>query len=237
MGELSIADKQLVAIARAVSTEARVVIFDEPTSSLTRPRNGCAVRHLGRLRERGLGVIYISHRMEEIFRLCDRVTVFRDGRYIGTREVPATNLPEIITIVIGREIGDLRRAAPARWPPVLEVRDLSKRGVLDRISFTVRAGEIVGLAGLVGAGRTELARAIFGDLGVRLGRSASTGSRSTARLGRDRRRHRAGPGRSQRTGPRAGPISVQQNIGLPSWPRLARLGLLGLAGTADWRWK
>jgi ribose transport system ATP-binding protein len=232
VGELSIADKQLVAIARAVSTEARVVIFDEPTSSLTDRETDALFAIIGRLRERGLGVIYISHRMEEIFRLCDRVTVFRDGRYIGTRDVPATNLPEIITMMIGREIGDLRRAAPAPFgPPVLEVRDLSKRGVLDRISFTVRAGEIVGLAGLVGAGRTELARAIFGDLGYDSGEIRVDGQPLHPRTPRDA--IRAGIALVPEDRKEQGlvlALSVQQNIGLPSWPRLARLGLLGLAG-------
>jgi len=162
---LSVAQRQIIAIARAASTTARIVIFDEPTSSLTDRETSLLFGLIGRLKARGLGIIYISHRMEEIFRLCDRVTVLRDGRLVGTRPVAETNLRDLIAMMVGRDISDLFRKEPAEiGDVVLEVRGVSQPGVLRDVSLTVRRGEIVGIAGLVGAGRTELARAIFGDM-------------------------------------------------------------------------
>ena len=164
---LSVAQRQIIAIARAASTTARIIIFDEPTSSLTERETNLLFDMIGRLRGEGIGIIYISHRMEEIFRLCDRVTVLRDGRYVATKPVAETDMRDLIGMMIGRDISDLFRKAPAPiGGPVLEVQNLSKRGLLRDISFSVRRGEIVGVAGLVGAGRTELARAIFGDLAI-----------------------------------------------------------------------
>jgi len=162
---LSVAQRQIIAIARAASTTARVVIFDEPTSSLTDRETSLLFGLIGRLKARGLGIIYISHRMEEIFRLCDRVTVLRDGRLVGTRPVAETNLRDLIAMMVGRDISDLFRKEPAEIGElVLEVRGVSQPGVLRDVSLSVRRGEIVGIAGLVGAGRTEFGRAIFGDL-------------------------------------------------------------------------
>jgi ribose transport system ATP-binding protein len=162
---LSIAQRQIIAIARAISTTARIIIFDEPTSSLTERETNMLFEMITRLRAEGLGIVYISHRMEEIFRLCDRVTVLRDGRYVATKRVAETNMRDLIGMMIGRDISDLFRKEPAViGDTVLEVSRLTKQGLLHDISFSVRRGEIVGVAGLVGAGRTELARAIFGDL-------------------------------------------------------------------------
>jgi ribose transport system ATP-binding protein len=165
VGRLSIAERQVVAIARVVSTRARIMIFDEPTSSLTRRESELLLTMIRRLRDQGVGVIYVSHRMEEIFDLCDRVTVFRDGKYVATRQVSETSLNELVHMIVGRNIDSLApRAATGPGPVVLDVRALSKRGLLKDISFSLRRGEILGLAGLVGAGRTELARTIFGDI-------------------------------------------------------------------------
>jgi ABC-type sugar transport system ATPase subunit len=167
---ISIAQRQIVAIARAVLGTGRVLIFDEPTSSLTERETAVLFEMISKLRKTGIGIIYISHRIEEIFRLCDRVTVLRDGRYIATKPVGETNRLEVITLMIGRDISDLfkKDVAPI-GETVLEVRGLSKKGLLHDISFSLRRGEIVGLAGLVGAGRTDLARAIFGDITFEFG--------------------------------------------------------------------
>lgn len=167
---ISIAQRQIVAIARAVLGTARVIIFDEPTSSLTERETALLFEMISKLRKTGIGIIYISHRIEEIFRLCDRVTVLRDGRYIATKPVGETNRLEVIALMIGRDISDLfkKEVAPI-GETVLEVRGLSKKGLLHDISFSLRRGEIVGLAGLVGAGRTDLARAIFGDITFEFG--------------------------------------------------------------------
>ena len=165
VGRLSIAERQVVAIARGVSTRARIMIFDEPTSSLTRRESELLMLMIRRLRDQGVGIIYVSHRMEEIFELCDRVTVFRDGKYVATRQVAETSLNELVHLIVGRHIESLApRTLAEPGAVVLEVRGMSKRGLLKDISFSLRRGEIVGLSGLVGAGRTELARAIFGDI-------------------------------------------------------------------------
>jgi ABC-type sugar transport system ATPase subunit len=162
---LSVAQRQIIAIARAASTTARIVIFDEPTSSLTERETNLLFELIERLKARGLGIIYISHRMEEIFRICDRVTVFRDGKLVGSKPVAETDLRELIAMMVGRDISDLFRKETAKiGDVVLDVKGLAKRGVFRDITLTVRRGEIVGIAGLVGAGRTELARTIFGDL-------------------------------------------------------------------------
>jgi ABC-type sugar transport system ATPase subunit len=228
---LSIAEKQIVAIARAVSTDARIMIFDEPTSSLTDREAALLFGMIGRLREQGLGIVYISHRMDEIFRLCDRVTVFRDGRCIATKPVAATDLRDLIGMMIGRELELFPQAAPAAvGEPVLQVRGLTKRGLLANISFTLCRGEIVGMAGLVGAGRTELARAVFGDLAYDAGEVLLDG--------------RAVPGGSPRAAIAAGiglvpedrkeqglvtGLSVRQNIALPLLKQLSQFGLLSSA--------
>jgi ribose transport system ATP-binding protein len=165
VGRLSIAERQVIAIARAVSMRARIMIFDEPTSSLSRREADLLMAMIRRLRDQGIGILYVSHRMEEIFDLCDRVTVLRDGRYVATRDVAATNMGELVRMIVGRDLESPgARIAVAAGAVVLEVRHLSKRGLLRDISFALRRGEIVGLSGLVGAGRTELARTIFCDL-------------------------------------------------------------------------
>jgi ribose transport system ATP-binding protein len=231
VGAISIAERQMVAIARAVSTDARIIIFDEPTSSLSERETELLFGIIQQLRSKGVGVIYISHRMEEIFRLCDRVTVFRDGRYVATKKVADTRLPEIIAMMIGRDISDLFRKEPvAIGEPVLEVRNLSKRGVLDDISFTLHRGEILGIAGLVGAGRTELARAIFGDLLPDNGQVLIEGRSVHPRSPRDAIKAGIGlvPEDRKDQGLVTG-LSVQQNISMPSMRSLSRFSVISVA--------
>ena len=231
VGSLSIADRQMVAIARAVSTDARIIIFDEPTSSLTERETDLLFSIIAKLRDDGRGVIYISHRMEEIFRLCDRVTVFRDGRYVATKPVAATNLQEIIAMMIGRDVSDLfRKASVPIGAPVLQVRNLTKRGVLEDISFTLHRGEILGISGLVGAGRTELARAIFGDLRFDSGEILVQGQPVTPRSPRDAISAGIGlvPEDRKDQGLVTG-LSVQQNISMPLMRALSRFSVIGLA--------
>ena len=178
VGSISTAQRQIVAIARAISTQCRVVIFDEPTSSLTEREAALLFGAIRRLSAQGIGVIYISHRMEEIFLLCDRVTVLRDGRRVATKDMGGTSMRDLIGMMIGRDLSELfRKDSAPIGGPVLDVRGVSARGLLDNISLTVRRGEIVGLAGLVGAGRTELARAIFGDLAIDEGSIAIDGDK------------------------------------------------------------
>jgi ribose transport system ATP-binding protein len=228
LGRLSIAERQVVAIARAVSTRARIVIFDEPTSSLTRRETDLLMKMIGRLREQGIGVIYVSHRMEEIFEICDRVTVFRDGKYVATRKVAETSMAELVNFIVGRDIEVLpARAETAPGAVVLEVRGLSKRGMLRDVNFSLRRGEIVGLSGLVGAGRTELARTLFGDIVPDAGEIVVDGK--PIRFRSPREAIAAGIGLVPEDRKEDGlvtSLSVMANIGMPQLSALTRLGVL-----------
>jgi len=163
VNRLSVAGQQMVEIAKATSQKARIIAMDEPSATLTDHEMHNLFELIRSLKSQGVGVIYISHRLEEIFEIADRVTVLRDGRWVGTHPVADLDREEIIRMMVGRE---LREKIPKKivpiGDPVLEVRHLTRKGVLEDISLTVKRGEVVGLAGLVGAGRTELARAIFG---------------------------------------------------------------------------
>jgi ribose transport system ATP-binding protein len=161
--DLSVARQQMVEIAKALSLNARVIIMDEPTSALTERETATLFQIIGRLKAEGVAVVYISHRLEEIFRVADRVTVLRDGQLVGSSMVASTTPAQLIGMMVGRELTALYPKESAEiGAPVLEVRHLRRAGVLHGVSFVLRQREILGLAGLVGAGRTELVRAIFG---------------------------------------------------------------------------
>jgi ABC-type sugar transport system ATPase subunit len=163
LGDLSVANRQRVEIAKALSQDPRVLIMDEPTASLAEADVTRLMAVVRRLRERGVAIVYVSHRLSEIFELADRVTVLRDGARIGTVAVADVNEQGLISMMVGRSIEQLfpKIEAP-RGELALEVRNLSYRSVVNDVSFSVREGEILGIAGLVGSGRTELALTIFG---------------------------------------------------------------------------
>jgi rhamnose transport system ATP-binding protein len=172
---LSIADQQTVEIAKAISLNARVLIMDEPTAALSGVEVDRLMGIARQLRDEGKGIIFISHRFDEVFSLCDTITVMRDGEYVSTDPTSAVTEDDVIRRMVGRSVENLFPKQDTEvGDVVLEVEGLSSAGVFDDVSFTVRSGEIVCLAGLVGAGRTEIARAVFGvdkyDSGtVRLG--------------------------------------------------------------------
>jgi ribose transport system ATP-binding protein len=174
--DLSVAQRQMIEIAKALSLSARVVIMDEPTSALTERETETLLRIIDSLRRAHVGVIYISHRLEEVKRVGDRVTVLRDGKKIGTLPVEEADIPTMIRMMVGR---DLTFAVIDRQslggPEMLRVEHLGRQGVLHDISFAVRRGEIVAFFGLIGAGRTELARAIFGVDAIDAGQIAIDG--------------------------------------------------------------
>ena len=159
---LSPADGQLVEIARAISENSRVLIMDEPTTSLSRPEIDRLFRLVDDLKANGLGIVFVSHWLDEVFRVADRITVLRDGRFVGTRPAAELDHDAVIRMMVGREVRNTVAATRPIGEVVLEVRNLNREGVLKDVSLTVRAGEIVGLSGLVGAGRSELASCIFG---------------------------------------------------------------------------
>lgn len=163
MKHLSVAQMQMVEIAKAISNDASVIIMDEPTSAISDKEVATLFQIIRDLKAQGVSIIYISHKMDEIFRISDTITVLRDGKYIGTRNAGELDHNALIAMMVGREIGQMfPEATRTEGPEVLSVKHLARAGKFSDISFNVRAGEIVGLAGLMGAGRTEIARAIFG---------------------------------------------------------------------------
>jgi len=228
LGMISIAERQMVAIARAVSLDARVVIFDEPTSSLSLRETERLFTVIRRLKEKNIAVIYISHRLEEIFRVCNSLTVMRDGALVATKTVAGVNTDDVIRMMIGRDLKDLyQKSATPVGRPVLEVTDLTVEGILNDISFTLHSGEIVGISGLVGAGRTELARAIFGDLPYQAGRIVVDGKTIQPQCPDDC--IRAGIGLVPEDRKEQGLVlamPVVHNISMTILGKLARLGII-----------
>lgn len=163
MASLSVAQQQMVEIAKALSSNARIIIMDEPTAALTKNESEELYRITEKLRDEGKSVIFISHRLEDMYRLASRVTVFRDAEYIGTYDVDKIEPPELIKAMVGREISDLTPKPMVEiGDEVLRVENLSRTGFFKDVSFNVHAGEIVGLTGLVGAGRTEVIQTVYG---------------------------------------------------------------------------
>jgi ribose transport system ATP-binding protein len=164
VANLSVARQQMVEIAKALSYRAEVVIMDEPTAALTDTEIDELFRIIRKLRDDGVGVVHISHRLEELKRISDRVTVMRDGQYIATVDTKDASLERIISMMVGRAIYEGAPEIPDTADPqvVLDVRGLNRGRVIRDVSFSVRRGEILGFAGLVGSGRTEVARAVFG---------------------------------------------------------------------------
>jgi ABC-type sugar transport system ATPase subunit len=163
VGGLSVASRQRVEIAKALSQDPRVLVMDEPTTSLAEGDVSRLMAIVRRLRERGVGIVYVSHRLREIFALADRVTVLRDGACIGTRPIAEVTEASLISMMVGRSIDQLFPKVEApRGRTLLELRNLSYRRAVREVSLTVRQGEILGIAGLVGSGRTELALTVFG---------------------------------------------------------------------------
>jgi rhamnose transport system ATP-binding protein len=224
---LSIAEQQLVEIAKALSLEARVIVMDEPTAALSAVEVERLFRVATALRESGVAVLFISHRLEEVFVLCQRVTVLRDGRHVLTREVAGLQADDLVRAMVGRELVEREAAVQPVGDTVLEVERLSREGVFLDVTFQVRAGEIVALAGLVGAGRSETARAIFGVDSYDAGSVTVNG----------RRLRRASPTAAMAAGIGFVPedrrlqglvmsSSIMRNIALASLQRLSRFGLI-----------
>jgi ribose transport system ATP-binding protein len=228
VGNLAVAEQQMVEIAKALSFNAAVLIMDEPTAALTEVEIGELFRIIRQLRENGVGIVHISHRLEELKQISDRVTVMRDGHYVATVPTPEARLEQIISMMVGRTIFEEATEIPdsAAADVVLEVRNLNRGRMVRDISFELRRGEILGFAGLVGAGRTEVARTIFGadraDSGeirihgrpVRIASPADAVRHGIGYLSEDRKRFGLAIG-----------MDVETNIVLASLQRF--VGLLG----------
>jgi rhamnose transport system ATP-binding protein len=225
---LSVAQQQIVEIARALSINAKVLIMDEPTSSLTQREVDELFAIVRQLRDRGTAVVFISHRLEELFTLADRVTILRDGTYVDTRDIKGTTSEDLIRMMVGRTLGELfPKQAVEAGEVILEVEGLGVEGAFADVSFQLRRGEILGMSGLIGAGRTNVARAIFGTEPATTGTIKLNGKAVTIKspgeamaLGigyvpEDRKEHGLVLG-----------MSIADNITLPVLSRFAKMGWL-----------
>ncbi|WP_414662815.1 sugar ABC transporter ATP-binding protein [Horticoccus sp. 23ND18S-11] len=228
VSRLSVAQQQMVEVAKALSLNARVLIMDEPTSALTEQEIKELFAAIRRLRARGVAIVYISHRMEELFAIGDRVTVLRDGRHVGTRAIGETTMSELVRLMVGRDLKDqFPKQRAAVGEEVLRVEHLRRDGVLHDINFALRRGEVVGLAGLMGSGRTELARAVFGADAIDGGRVLIRGEERTIASPRDA--IDLGLGLLTEDRKQQGLVlvlSVQENMCLPSVGRFSRGGVM-----------
>lgn len=162
-GDCSVGQQQMIEISKALMTEAKVIIMDEPTAALTEREIRKLFEVIRKLQKQGISIIYISHRMEEIFEICDRITVMRDGKTVDTKAISDTGFEEVVRKMVGRELTERFPPRSASFGPlVLEIKNASREGAFENISFQVRAGEILGISGLMGAGRTEIMRALYG---------------------------------------------------------------------------
>ncbi|MBM0256395.1 sugar ABC transporter ATP-binding protein [Micromonospora sp. 4G55] len=236
---MSLGAQQMVALARAVAVDAKVLVMDEPTSSLEPREVQTLFRLVRRLSARGIAVVYVSHRLDELYQLCDRVTVLRDGRVVHTGALAGLDRLRLVSAMLGRDLAEVRRDGVTGFTgdhtardgePVLRVEGLRKRHLLHDVSFTVRPGEVTGLGGLLGSGRSETAKAVVGALPLDAGTVTVAG----------RRLRRPTPKRALRAGVALLPedrkaegiipeLSVRENIVLAAMPRLARAGVVSRA--------
>ncbi|MGW1408951.1 sugar ABC transporter ATP-binding protein [Streptomyces sp. NPDC002403] len=233
---LGIGTQQMVALARAVSVDAQVVIMDEPTSSLEPREVETLFRVIGNLRGQGIAVLYVSHRLDELYRICDRVTVLRDGRHIHTGDLAGLDRMQLVSMMLGRDLSEVRRTGRTRFggeghdaarTPVLTATGLHRRHRIHGISLSLYGGEVLGLGGLLGSGRSETAKALAGALSLDSG-EITVGGRKLRRIGsagairsgisllpEDRKAEGIVPG-----------LSVRENIVLAAMPRLSRFGVV-----------
>ena len=222
VGDLTVARQQLVEIAKALSFQSKILIMDEPTAALNDAEVAQLFAIIADLKAQGVGIVYITHKMDEVKRIADRVTIMRDGETVATLDAKATPIETIISLMVGRDLADVGRVAPAgaAGDEVLRVTGLNRGKAVRDVSFALRKGEILGFAGLMGAGRTEVARAIFGadkiDSGeihvrgapVRIDTPADAVRHGLAYLSEDRKRFGL-----------VTPMNVEENVTMASWPR------------------
>ena len=228
VSSLSVAQQQMVEIAKAISRKGRIIAMDEPSATLTEPEIERLFALIQNLRASGVGIIYISHRIAEVERIADRVTILRDGAVVGDGAARDLGAGEIVRMMVGRPLEDnFPKVVSAPGEIVLDVRGLSRRGVLSDIGFHIRAGEVVSLAGLVGSGRTEVARCIFGADRFDSGEIRICGKRFRPRTPRDA--IRAGIGLITEDRKQQGLVlaqSVRANETLAALDRFARAGIV-----------
>ena len=227
---LGVAQQQMVEIAKALSLDARLIIMDEPTATLTSHEIDRLFEAIDRLKRRGVAIVYVSHRLDEVKAICDRATILRDGTYVGTVPVASTTIDEMIRLMVGRDLKDkFPKIAIEPGEEVLRVEQLTRKGILHGVSFRVRRGEIVGIAGLVGSKRTETARAIFGADPIDSGRIFLRGTPVKVRTPADAIANRIAlvPEDRKRHGI-FGCLSVWENVVVSALRQFSRTGVLDL---------
>lgn len=218
MKDLSIGYQQMVEIAKALLIDAQLIILDEPTAALTNKEIENLFKIVLELKSKGVSFLYVSHRMEEIFRMCDRITILRDGQYIGTEDLKIVSEEKVVEMMTGKAIDDLyRKDLVTPGKTMIEVKNLSKTGVFNNINFSVKAGEVLGFAGLMGAGRSEIMHAIFGSDSDYTGDIFIEGNKATIRTPLDGKKYGIGFVTEDRK--EEGLIldfDVKENIAIPS---------------------
>ncbi|MCM3024462.1 sugar ABC transporter ATP-binding protein [Bacillus ginsengihumi] len=181
-GSCSVGEQQMIEIAKTLMLEAKVIIMDEPTSALTEREIRSLFKVIHSLKKTGVSVVYISHRMEEIFEICDRITVMRDGKTIDTKAIEETSFDEVVKKMVGRDLEDRFPSRTAVLGDIVfEVKNLTRKPTFDSVNFSIRSGEILGISGLMGSGRTEIMRAIFGIDSFEHGEIVINGKKETIR--------------------------------------------------------
>jgi ribose transport system ATP-binding protein len=223
-----VGQQQMIEIAKALMIQAEVIIMDEPTAALTEREIESLFDVIGRLKQEGVSIVYISHRMEEIFQICDRITVMRDGQTVDCKPIPETSMDEVVRKMVGRELTERfpkRHAHPGET--VLEVKRITRAGVFEEVSFSVRSGEILGVAGLLGAGRTEIMRGIFGLLPLDSGEIWVNGQKTAIQTPRQAVNLGIGFITEDRKGEGlALDFSIRENVSLPSLRSFAPKGFI-----------
>ncbi len=226
--ELSVGKQQIIEIAKALSTNAEVIIMDEPTAALTDREITTLFEMIRKLQNKGVAFVYISHRMEEIFAICDRITILRDGEYVATENVKETSFEKVVQLMVGRELGERfpqRKAVIGKEKIV--VSGLTRKGYFEDVSFKVYAGEVVGLAGLMGAGRTEVVQTLFGYYQLSSGSIQIDGKQVTIRNPREAIRHGIGyVSEDRKSEGLITNFTVSENMSLPNLVRLSSNGFM-----------
>jgi len=227
---LGIAQQQMVEVAKAISLNARILIMDEPTSALSESEITQLFSTIRILKKKGISIIYISHRMDELFEIGDIVTILRDGKKVATKQINKTNREELIRLMVDREVDELfERVDTKNHKEVLKVSSLSSRGILSNISFTLNEGEILGIAGLLGAGRTELARALFGVDRIDSGKVLVRGKEVKLKSVKSSIKNGIGLlTEDRKTQGLVMSMSVKENITLPSLNHYSKWGIISI---------
>ena len=227
-GALSVGKQQIIEIAKAMETKANVIIMDEPTAALTDREIQTLFKTIRKLQSEGVSFVYISHRMEEIFAICDRITILRDGEYVGVRTIKDTTFDEIVQMMVGRELGERFPGRTAAIGDVkLEVKGLTRPSLCEDIHFSVRKGEIVALAGLMGAGRTEVAQAIFGYRKMTKGELFIDGN--AVKINNPREAKKRGIGfvtEDRKTQGLVVDFSIKENIAMANFNKTSKSGII-----------